>query len=132
MRLRDFYLKVGLFGLLLLFCVLFGVSLASGGMERIEGAQPSSKPVLVSATATPVPGKTGATVVKSAPQPTSVVKDTTGKANPTGGATPAPVVADHDNSLNRVGNKLGDLLQITMHHGIKLFVSIFDAVLGKG
>ena len=42
MRLRHFYMKVGLFGLLLLFCILFGVSLASSGMERIEGPQPSS------------------------------------------------------------------------------------------
>ena len=43
MRLRHFYIKVGLFGLLLLFCILFGVSLASSGMERIQGPQPSSK-----------------------------------------------------------------------------------------
>lgn|GEM_PF-1453824 len=34
---KRFYLKVTLFGLLLLFCVMFGVSLASSGVERISG-----------------------------------------------------------------------------------------------
>ena len=48
--------KVGLFGLLLLFCILFGVSLASSGMERIQGPQPSSKAAQESAVKTP-PGK---------------------------------------------------------------------------
>lgn len=43
MKLRHFYIKVSLFGLLLLFCILFGVSLASSGMERIQGPQPSAK-----------------------------------------------------------------------------------------
>jgi hypothetical protein len=31
-----------------------------------------------------------------------------------------------------VGNKLGGLLQIMSHHGIRWFVSIFDSVLGRG
>lgn len=132
MRLRDFYLKVGLFGLLLLFCILFGVSLASSGMDRIEGAQPSTNTVKASATATPPPGKAASTTVKATSQPTPTVKETSVKTKPTAESKPDPIVADHDNSLNRVGNKLGDLLQITMHHGIKLFVSLFDAVLGKG
>lgn len=136
MRLRHFYIKVGLFGLLLLFCILFGVSLASSGMERIEGPQPSS---IASAQAAPtkVPGKVTATtstattsnVAKATPTP--AVKDTTTKAKqPT--EQHADPIAIQDHSLNRVGNKLGDLLQITAHHGIKLFISLFDAVLGKG
>lgn len=131
MRLRQFYIKVGLFGLLLLFCILFGVSLASSGMERIQGPQPSSKAAQEAAVKSP-PGK--ATSVKASPSPlskgdaatkakTAVKPETTKKAEP---------VADHDNSLNHVGNKLGDLLQIASHHGIKIFVSLFDAVLGKG
>ncbi|OAS13725.1 DUF3679 domain-containing protein [Paenibacillus oryzisoli] len=136
MRLRHFYIKVGLFGLLLLFCILFGVSLASSGMERIEGPQPSSK-ATVQAAPTKAPGKvtsttttgTASNLAKATPTPS--VKDTAAKAKQPPEQHTDPV-AIQDHSLNRVGNKLGDLLQITAHHGIKLFISLFDAVLGKG
>ncbi|SDM87375.1 Protein of unknown function [Paenibacillus sp. yr247] len=130
MRLRQFYIKVTLFGLLLLFCILFGVSLASSGMERIQGPQPSSK-AAQEAGKTP-PGKV--TAVKASPSPTpigDVATKSKTAAKPEVEKKAEPV-ADHDNSLNHVGNKLGDLLQIASHHGIKLFVSLFDAVLGKG
>ncbi|CAH1219404.1 hypothetical protein PAECIP111891_04868 [Paenibacillus allorhizoplanae] len=130
MRLRHFYIKVGLFGLLLLFCILFGVSLASNGMERIEGPQPSSKAAQQVAP-TKAPGKVVTTVAQVSPTPTPPSKDTVVKGKQTT-ETQAEPVAIHDNSLNRVGNKLGELLQITAHHGIKLFISLFDAVLGKG
>ncbi|NOV03528.1 DUF3679 domain-containing protein [Paenibacillus planticolens] len=131
MKLRQFYIKVGLFGLLLLFCILFGVSLASSGMERIQGPQPSGK--AAQETVKPAAANiTTTTVTKPSPTPKG---DAAAKATAT--AKPeaekkADPVADHDNSLNHVGNKLGDLLQIIAHHGIKLFVSIFDAILGKG
>ncbi|UKS30384.1 hypothetical protein LOZ80_16165 [Paenibacillus sp. HWE-109] len=132
MRVRRFYLKMGLFGLLLLFCILFGVSLASSGMDRIQGPQPSSKAGQV--VSSPSPGK--AADLKTSPAPTAKTK---GEQPTKGQSVAAPVpttksvpVADHDNSLNHVGNKLGDLLQIASHHGIRLFVSLFDALLGKG
>jgi uncharacterized iron-regulated membrane protein len=128
MRLRHFYIKVGLFGLLLLFCILFGVSLASSGMDRIEGPQPSSKAAQQVAP-TKAPGKVVTTVAQASPTP--AVKNTAVKDKQPDVAKTEPV-AIHDNSLNRVGNKLGELLQITAHHGIKLFISLFDAVLGKG
>lgn len=139
MKLRQFYIKVGLFGLLLLFCILFGVSLASSGMERIQGPQPTSKAAQETVkpggkTTTAAAAASGASPAKAASSQASKA-DAAAKAK----ATPKPEaaeqanpVADHDNSLNRVGNKLGDLLQIASHHGIKLFVSLFDAVLGKG
>ncbi|MFD0692853.1 hypothetical protein ACFQZT_02000 [Paenibacillus sp. GCM10027628] len=132
---KHFYLKVSLFGLLLLFCILFGVSLASSGVERIQGPLPASST------------NTQDSVAKSKAQVTALAAETTPPSSKTDAknktvkeaekakaeteANDAPV-ADHDNSLNHVGNKLGDLLQIVAHHGIKLFVSIFDAVLGKG
>ncbi|KRE74998.1 DUF3679 domain-containing protein [Paenibacillus sp. Soil750] len=130
MRLRHFYIKVGLFGLLLLFCILFGVSLASSGMERIEGPQPSSKAAQQVAP-TKAPGKVVTTVAQASSTPTQASKDTVVKGKQATEPQAEPV-AIHDNSLNRVGNKLGELLQITAHHGIKLFISLFDAVLGKG
>jgi len=128
---KHFYLKMGLFGLLLMFCILFGVSLASSGVESIQGPLPSSsnpspaapvKPQTnVSASAAQI-GKTGADI-KAAAQSEKPKPDKEAAVQP---------IADHDDSLNHVGNKLGDLLQIVAHHGIKLFVSLFDAVLGKG
>lgn len=133
MKLRQFYIKVSLFGLLLLFCILFGVSLASSGMERIQGPQPSGKAAQEVGT-----GVSAASATGTKASPTSTPKGPAAtKANATATAKPesekkADPVADHDNSLNHVGNKLGDLLQIASHHGIKLFVSIFDAILGKG
>jgi len=131
MRLRHFYVKVGLFGLLLLFCILFGVSLASSGMERIQGPQPSSKAAQEPAVKTPT-GKVTTVKTSASPSPKG---DAAAKANTAvnpQAEKKAEPVADHDNSLNHVGNKLGDFLQIASHHGIKLFVSLFDAILGKG
>jgi hypothetical protein len=108
----KFYLKVTLFGLLLLFCILFGVSLATSGIERIQGPLASDavhktidkQPIKAMSMASPPPPKVNAV---------------------------EPILTE-DRSLNLVGNKLGDLLQIVAHHGIKWFVSLFDAVLGKG
>ncbi|TXK84079.1 hypothetical protein [Paenibacillus sp. N3.4] len=130
MKLRQFYIKVGLFGLLLLFCILFGVSLASSGMERIQSPDPAVK------TVQPAGEKTTGKAITAASVVTPATKgDAAGKAKPATKAESdkkADPVADHDNSLNHVGNKLGGLLQIAAHHGIRLFVSIFDAILGKG
>jgi hypothetical protein len=146
MKLRRFYIKVSLFGLLLLFCILFGVSLASSGMERIQGPQPSAKataqePVkpagkgtAAAATTTTAAGTAGKATPSAAPKGDAGAKASAGATSTAKSETDktADPVADHDNSLNHVGNKLGDLLQIASHHGIKLFVSIFDAILGKG
>lgn len=143
MKLRHFYIKVSLFGLLLLFCILFGVSLASSGMERIQGPQPSAKAAAIQEPVKPAgAGKGTTTAAANAGQasPSAAPKGDTGAKANTGAASTvkpetdkkADPVADHDNSLNHVGNKLGELLQIASHHGIKLFVSIFDAILGKG
>lgn len=144
MKLRHFYIKVSLFGLLLLFCILFGVSLASSGMERIQGPQPSAKAAVqepvkpagkgtaAAATTTTAAANAGKTTPSASPKGDEGAKANAGAAAKPETQKNADPVADHDNSLNHVGNKLGDLLQIASHHGIKLFVSIFDAILGKG
>ncbi|MBA2938179.1 DUF3679 domain-containing protein [Paenibacillus sp. CGMCC 1.16610] len=137
MKLRHFYIKVSLFGLLLLFCILFGVSLASSGMERIQGPQPSAKaaaqePVKPTAKGTVAAASAGKATTSPAPKGDAGTKTNAGSTAKPEADKQADPVADHDNSLNHVGNKLGDLLQIASHHGIKLFVSIFDAILGKG
>ncbi|OPH58617.1 hypothetical protein BC351_22680 [Paenibacillus ferrarius] len=129
MKLRQFYVKVGLFGLLLLFCILFGVSLASNGMDRIQGPQPSSQAMQPVAAASTGKGQASPAPAAKAKGDTPAKAQTAAKSD--AGSKSEPV-ADHDNSLNHVGNKLGDLLQIASHHGIRLFVSLFDALLGKG
>ncbi|MBP1992883.1 hypothetical protein [Paenibacillus eucommiae] len=136
----HFYLKIIGFGLLFLFCIFFGVSLATTGMERIQGPLPvgsfdaaSSKSDLDAGSKTKAQSKAKseadakkkaeaqanaqAKADKAAKQDAQSSKDSGGKG---------------DRSLNLVGNKLGELLQIMAHHGIKWFISIFDAVLGKG
>ncbi|MEW9701567.1 hypothetical protein [Paenibacillus sp. SI8] len=130
---KHFYLKAGLFGLLLLFCILFGVSLATSGVERIQGPlSPSPKVAQEEAAkqkakATALAAEGAAAKLESQAKTVKMTGNTKDQAG-----TKIDPVADHDNSLNHVGNKLGSLLQIVAHHGIKLFVSLFDAVLGKG
>jgi hypothetical protein len=123
MDVARFYMKMIWFGLLLIFCIFFGVSLATSGIERIQGpisspaAQKNTlKPVTVAATAAPSPAliKKEQALIKAPPAKEKKPEEIEGK------------------SLNLVGNKLGELLQIVSHHGIKWFVSIFDTILGRG
>jgi hypothetical protein len=118
-----FYMKMIWFGLMLIFCVFFGVSLATTGIERIQGP--------LSLSASPVATVKPAAVAKVSPpsDSSSSKKQEVIRPIPVKGKTPAEV---EQHSLNFVGNKLGDLLQIVSHHGIKWFVSLFDSVLGKG
>jgi hypothetical protein len=118
-----FYMKMLGFGLLLLFCIFFGVSLATSGIERIHGSlTPNSlDPGRVSPSAIEA--------VNTSQIPSSNKEKKLAIPSKTQEIEPADI---QDRSLNLVGNKLGDLLQIVSHHGIKWVVSIFDAVLGKG
>jgi hypothetical protein len=116
-----FYMKMVWFGLLLIFCIFFGVSLATSGIERIQG--PISPPAAQKSTVKPV-------TVSAIASPSSINRDQSiDKAPPVKEKNPEDI---EGRSLNLVGNKLGELLQIMSHHGIKWFVSIFDSVLGRG
>jgi hypothetical protein len=118
-----FYMKMIWFGLMLIFCVFFGVSLATTGIERIQGPlshNPSPVGTVKPATAAVVTPRSDSSNSKEQQEMRPI---------PVKGKTPAEV---EQHSLNFVGNKLGDLLQIVSHHGIKWFVSLFDSVLGKG
>jgi hypothetical protein len=118
-----FYGKVALFGLLLLFCILFGVSLATTGIERIQGP-------LATDTVDKPKDKQAVTVTTA--QSSQLKKEQERSKEKQKKESEKELASTEDRSLNLVGNKLGDLLQIVAHHSIKWFVSIFDAVLGKG
>jgi hypothetical protein len=121
MDVARFYMKVTWFGLLLIFCIFFGVSLATSGIERIQG--PISPPPVQKSTVKPV-------AITAAAAPASVKKEQSiPKAPPVKEKNPEDI---EGKSLNLVGNKLGELLQIVSHHGIRWFVSIFDSILGRG
>jgi hypothetical protein len=117
-----FYMKMLGFGLLLLFCIFFGVSLATSGMERIQG--PFS------------PGNVHTDIKNPHTLDAAYSNDNTSKQPKeiaiTDEVKPKKPEEIEDKSLNFIGNKLGELLQIVSHHGIEWFVSLFDSVLGKG
>ncbi|MNI60063.1 hypothetical protein D3C73_1152540 [compost metagenome] len=116
-----FYLKLSLYALLVLFCILFGVSLATKGIERVQGPIP---PITASL---PIKDKS-----KPASLPVPIKADLKAPEKKTNEAKPTKVEpsVQTDTSTNWVGNKLGKLLQITAHHTIQLFVGLFDMVLG--
>jgi hypothetical protein len=123
MDVARFYMKMVWFGLLLIFCIFFGVSLATSGIERIQG--PISPPAAQKSTVKPVTAAAAAS-----PSPSSIKREQSiAKAPPVKEKNPEDI---EGRSLNLVGNKLGELLQIVSHHGITWFVSIFDSVLGRG
>ncbi|KEQ27141.1 hypothetical protein [Paenibacillus tyrfis] len=126
------FVKVGAVGLAMAFCIFFGVALATQGTERIHG--PLNKPQSGAAEAkqhayTSAPaGKPGAAPPAGAnaagpvPKP-HAQRPAEAKAKPAMPEDPAAYTG-----INRVGNKTGELLQITAYYGIRFVVSIFEAI----
>ncbi|GLI07587.1 hypothetical protein YDYSG_36170 [Paenibacillus tyrfis] len=122
------FVKVGAVGLAMAFCIFFGVALATQGTERIHG--PLTKPQAGAGeakqhayTAAPA-GKPGAGAHAAGPEPKPhAQRPAEAKAKPAMPEDPAA-----NTSINRVGNKTGELLQIAAYHGIRLVVSIFEAI----
>jgi hypothetical protein len=114
---RNFYLKMVLFVLGVIFCIFFGVDLASRGMERIEAPA-------AAATAT-VPPAAAASAAQTDKTVKAAIPAQTAKP-----PAPEPQRVAEDNDLNYVGNKLGDLLQIAAHHTIRFVVSLFETLTG--
>ncbi|MCP3772600.1 hypothetical protein NLX71_04610 [Paenibacillus sp. MZ04-78.2] len=126
------FVKVGAVGLAMAFCIFFGVALATQGTERIHGpltkpqagageakqhaytAAPTGKPVA----APPA----GANAAGPAPKP-QAQRPAEAKAKPAMPEDPAANMG-----INRVGNKTGELLQIAAYYGIRLVVSLFEAL----
>lgn len=118
---RKFYIKMILFVLGVCFCIFFGVDLASRGMQRIEApasgstasaAAPANTATAVQPPRASQPGPVKTAAARQAPQPPA----------------PEPVHVTKDNDMNYIGNKIGNLLQIAAHYGIRLVVSLFEAI----
>ncbi|AEI42689.1 hypothetical protein KNP414_04157 [Paenibacillus mucilaginosus KNP414] len=105
------------------FCIFFGVSLATQGTERINGPLERVQTAVQPRTYTAAPAGKSA-----APQPVKEAAVSQVKGNDRPLPRPAEEPAA-DTGINRLGNKAGELLQIVTRHGIKLFVSMVEAVL---
>lgn len=121
------FVKVGAVGLVMAFCIFFGVSLATQGTERIHGplTKPQAGPGEAKQhayTAAPAGKPAGANAEGPVSKPQAQRPAET-KAKPAMPEDPAA-----DTGINRVGNKTGELLQIAAYYGIRLVVSLFEAL----
>ncbi|OXM86135.1 hypothetical protein [Paenibacillus rigui] len=131
----KFYIRLLLVLLGIGFCIFFGVDLATRGVERIQG--PIDK--------TAVSAPSGTITAKSSQQSTKAQEGKGGDARTEAGKTqtknepkakakPEEIEPKADISeasgMNLIGNKVGELLQIIAHHGIRWFVSLFQAITG--
>ncbi|SDC71120.1 hypothetical protein SAMN02799630_01254 [Paenibacillus sp. UNCCL117] len=135
------WIRLGVVGLGMAFCLFFGVSLATQGTERIHGpltpgaAGVSAGPVRASG------GESGAVKKPSGTEAKSTSAQAEGKGasgkqqvkpSPQQASKPAPKRAEEpatETGINRVGNKTGELLQIVAYHGIRGVVSLFERLL---
>jgi hypothetical protein len=132
------YIKLLLLILGMGFCIFWGVDLATRGVERIQGpiVKAASEPGSVQAWAQGDKNKTAAGGIA-------------GQSANSGGRTSGSVGAskaaeakikkeevepkaeiNESTGIARIGNKTGELLQIVAHHGIRLFVSLFEVITG--
>ncbi|MVO99479.1 hypothetical protein [Paenibacillus lutrae] len=160
------YWKLFMYGIVLSFCVMFGVDLASRGMNRIEGPESGAdRPVSSAAGGLTGPSADGSppageTAVRALPRggvPAAASPAGTRSERPAGsdartgedsrapqgnGAAeqpspkpeppaPRPITSggpEEIGSMNHLGNKLGDLLEITAQSGMDGVVSLFEWV----
>lgn len=113
-------------------CVMFGVALATQGTERIHGSldsRASAAAGAVKADAARGPGIGPANeAARMAAEAKSGAAAAGAASQAAGPKPPRPAGVSGDAGLNRLGNKLGELLQITAYHGIQLFVRLFEAL----
>ncbi|MFH5182740.1 hypothetical protein ACHHV8_08970 [Paenibacillus sp. TAB 01] len=134
---RTWYVRMLLILLTAGFCIFFGVDLATRGVERIQGPIYQSA-VNVNAAGEGAAVKSGPTPAKPGAQAEGPHAAAAGKAKaaaePKSQPEPKDVEPKEDISeasgINLLGNKVGELLQIIAHHGIRWFVALFDAITG--
>lgn len=107
------------------FCILFGVSVATQGTERIAGSLGKPQAAEGKATA-PAPAYTATGTKGTSPS----ASGREAKSAPPVSEAPARAELVRDTGVNRVGNKLGELLQIAAHHGIRAFIAVIEALIG--
>jgi hypothetical protein len=120
--------KLLLFVLGLSFCVFFGIDLATKGTERIQGASVQAAAVGSSTAKPQEAAKAYSAAPATGPKAAAAVKPAAAKPAAQAKA-PVRKELEVDTGVNRIGNKAGDLLQITANHGIRLFIKLFEAIL---
>ncbi|MFD0682700.1 MULTISPECIES: hypothetical protein [unclassified Paenibacillus] len=137
---NNFYIKLLLIVLGMGFCIFFGVDLATRGVERIQGpivkAAPESGGVRLWPQAEkPQDSKAGGGTVGPNGSKAAGTAGTTqaaegkGKKEPKEETEPKAEI-NETSGIARLGNKVGELLQIIAYHGIRLVVSLFEMVTG--
>ncbi|MFE5319962.1 hypothetical protein ACFQ88_14750 [Paenibacillus sp. NPDC056579] len=132
---RNFYVKLLLIVLGIGFSIFFGVDLATRGVEQVQGpitAAPSSSGTgKVWQTDKAQDNKAAAKETSSGkPTPKPASQESKEKAKAESEPPEPKAEITEASGINRLGNKLGELLQIIAHHGVKWFVAIFDAITG--
>ncbi|MFE6795840.1 hypothetical protein [Paenibacillus chitinolyticus] len=159
------YWKLFVYGIILCFCIMFGVDLASRGMNRIEGpggdsggaartggSGPATPGSLPEETTIRTGGGRSGERQPAAPNGAAAPEQAAGPDASAGGAgsaraaesanrpaekpappkpTPRPLGTGDPleaGSMNHLGNKLGDLLQMTAQSGMDGVVSMFEWV----
>jgi predicted RecB family endonuclease len=133
-QMGKFYLKMLIIVLGVGFCIFFGVDLATRGVERIQGPlvrdANQGGTAIVSQTDNRQEGKNG---IKAPPKNLSKAEQDAAKGvkEQKEVKEPEPRVEIIDSSgVSRIGNKVGELLQIMAHYGIRGMVALFEAVSG--
>ena len=124
---KKFYVRLLIIVLGIGFCIFFGVDMATRGVERIQGPvaadttlakpwQPASKQQETKLS-TPTPKPLASAAAKEQEKAKEQVEP------------PEPrTEISKASGINRLGNKIGELLQIIAYHGIKWFVALFDTI----
>ena len=113
-------------------CVMFGVALATQGTERIHGSLAARASSAASGGQADVARRPGIGPANEAARLAAEAKlgaaAAGGAAQPAGQKPSRPAGVSEAAGLNRLGNKLGELLQIAAYHGIQLLVKLFEVL----
>lgn len=127
---RHFYVKLLLIILGIGFSIFFGVDLATRGVERVQG--PVQAPVEKGTAKVWLTDKQhdNKTAAEAKPSPKPAARESKAKTEQKEEQPDPKAELTEDSGINRLGNKIGQLLQIIAHHGIKWFVALFDLITG--
>ncbi|GAA4858554.1 hypothetical protein GCM10023310_42190 [Paenibacillus vulneris] len=123
---KNFYVRLLIIVLGIGFCIFFGVDMATRGVERIQGPISSDAAIVKpwqpgGKTQEQKPNATGSKSADTSSPKEEKAKEQVEPAEPKTEISKAT-------GINRLGNKIGELLQIIAFHGIRWFVALFDTI----
>ncbi|WP_028549194.1 hypothetical protein [Paenibacillus sp. UNC451MF] len=123
---KKFYIRLLIVILCIGFCIFFGVDLATRGVERIQGPMASDAAIVRPWQPAVKQQDTKTNVPTPKPTAPSTMKEEKAKEQVEPPEPKAEI--SKASGINRLGNKIGELLQILAFHTIKLFVALFDTI----